>query len=176
MLKANFLLNVEVVSKKTGWRLGLVKSIVVVDHVVKYLVISPGGFLTKAKIIEPEKILSVDYKQLVINDESEITRLKSKEIQHFLKTAFLLMDVPIVDNTGANFGRVVNAHIDPNNYRILEYEISRSFFDDLNDGFAAILPDELFFENQVLTYKKGMFDLEDELKNGGIARKLLGVN
>lgn len=174
-MKANILLNVEVISKKNRRRLGLIKSLVVVNHIVVSLVISQGGLLSKAQLIEPSKILDVDYKQLVIKDESEILRIKAKEVKTLLENAFPLMDIPVVDINGDVFGKIVNADIDPDTFEITTYEVSRSFFDDINFGYGIIHPSELVYENKVLMYQKEMFELSFDNENAGIAKKLLGV-
>lgn len=174
-MKANILLNVEVVSKKNGRRHGLVKSLVVVDHVVKYLVISHGGILTKARFFKPENIVDVNYKRLIIENDKDIIKLKEKKVKAYLDEAFPLMDYPVVDKNGEAFGHVVNATIEKNTYKITEYEISRSFFDDIDHGFGIIDASELVYKDQVLYYEKEMFDPEFKRQGTGIANKLLGV-
>ena len=82
-MKANILLNVEVVSQKNGRRHGLVKSLVVVDHVVKYLVINPGGIFSKAQFFKPENIIDVNYKRLIIENEKVIIKDKYEFRQCF---------------------------------------------------------------------------------------------
>lgn len=174
-MKANILLNVEVVSQKNGRRHGLVKSLVVVDHVVKYLVINPGGIFTKAQFFKPENIIDVNYKRLVIENEKVIIKAKGKKVKAYLEEAFPLMDYPVVDKNGEVFGHVVNATIEEESFAITEYEISRSFFDDLDHGFAIIGATELEYKDQVLYYEKEMFDLGFKRQGTGIANKLLGV-
>lgn len=174
-MKANILLNVEVISKKNGRRHGLVKSLVIEDHVVKYLVISQGGLFAKAKLFEPISIIDVNYKRLIIGDEREIIRVKAKEVKKYLSEAFPLMDYPVVDINGEVFGRIANAIIDEKTYKILKYEISRSFFDDLDHGFGVVCASELVYKDQVLSYQKQMFELDLKSQAAGIAKKLLGV-
>jgi len=174
-MKANILLNVEVVSKKNGRRHGLVKSLVVVNHVVKYLVINPGGILTKAQFFKPESIVDVNYKRLIVESDKDIIKVKGQKVKNYLEEAFPLMDYPVVDKNGEVFGRIANATIEKDSYKITEYEISRSFFDDLDHGFGIINASELTYKDQVLFYEKEMFDLGFKKQGTGIANKLLGV-
>jgi len=174
-MKANILLNVEVFSKKNGKRQGLVKSLVIVDHVMKYLVINPGGLLAKAQFFEPKSIVDVDYKQLIIQDIREIIIIKTKEVKKYLAESFSLMNCPVVDINGQSFGRIVNATFDAKTFEISEYEISRSLFDDLDSGFAVIKASELVYKNQRLSYQKEMFDPDLQSQTAGIAKKLLGA-
>lgn len=174
-MKANILLNVEVISKKNRRHHGLVKSLVVVDHVVKYLVISPGGPFAKAEFFEPRSIIDVDYKRLIIQNDKEIIKVKAKEVKKYLTEAFSLMDYPVVDINGNSFGRIVNATIDDKTFEISEYEISRSFFDDLDHGFGVANASELVYKDQILSYQKEMFDPDFKTQGAGIAKKLLGV-
>jgi len=175
-MKANFLLNVEVISKKNRRHHGLVKSLVVVDHVVKYLVINPGGIFAKAQFFEPKSIVDVDYKRLMIDDSRDIIKIKAKEVKKYLAESFSLMNHPVVDINGVVFGRIVNATIDDKTFAIKEYEISRSFFDDLDHGFGVASASELIYENQILSYQKEMSDPDFKSQGAGIAKKLLGVN
>lgn len=174
-MKANILLNVEVVSKKNGHRHGLVKSLVVVDHVVKYLVINPGGILAKAQILKPENIVDVNYKRLMIASEKDIIKVSGKKVKTYLDEAFPLMDYPVVDKNGEAFGHIVNATIDDDTFTITEYEVSKSFFDDIDHGFGIIDASELVYKDQVLYYAKEMFNPEFKKQGTGIANKLLGV-
>ncbi|HEY5556915.1 hypothetical protein [Acetobacterium sp.] len=174
-MKANYLLNVEVISKESGRRYGLVKSLVVVDHVLKYLVINPGSLFAKAQFFAPESIVDVDYKQLIIMDSSKIIKIKAKEVKKYLTEAFSLMDYPVVDINGNKFGRIVNATIDDKTYEISDYEISRSFFDDLDYGFGVAESSELIYKDRILSYQKEMFDPDFKSQGAGIAGKLLGV-
>jgi uncharacterized protein YrrD len=174
-MKANILLNVEVVSQKNGRRHGLVKSLVVVDHVIKFLVINPGGLLTKAQFFKPESIVDVNYKRLVIENEKDIIKTSRNQIKTYLEASFPLMDYPVVDKNGEAFGHVVNATIEAGTYAITEYEVSRSFFDDLDHGYAIIEASELAYQDHVLTYEKEMFDVRFKTQGTGIVNKLLGV-
>ncbi|AWW27985.1 hypothetical protein ACIZ62_14895 [Acetobacterium carbinolicum] len=174
-MKANILLNVEVVSKKNGRRHGLVKSLVVVNHVIRYLVINPGGVFSKAQFFKPENILDVNYKRLVIESEKVIIKAKGQKVKDYLDEAFPLMDYPVVDKNKESFGHVVNATIEEGTFAITEYEISRSFFDDIDHGFAIIPAEELTYKDQVLYYEKDMYDLGFKEQGTGIANKLLGV-
>lgn len=174
-MKANILLNVEVISKNNGRHYGLVKSLVVVNHVIKYLVIKPGGILVKTEFFKPESIVDVNYKRLIIESDKDIIKVKGKKIKNYFDEAFPLMSYPVVDKNGETFGQVVNATIEDNTYRITEYEISRSFFDDLDHGFGIINASELVYKDQVLYYEKEMFNLEFKNQGTGIANKLLGV-
>ncbi|MBC3886965.1 hypothetical protein GH810_01370 [Acetobacterium paludosum] len=173
-MKANILLNVEVISKN-GRRHGLVKSLVVVNHVVKYLVINPGGILTKAQFFKPESIVDVNYKRLIVGSDKDIIKVKGKKVKNYFDEAFPLMDYPVVDKNGTAFGRIANATIEKDSYKITEYEVSRSFFDDLDHGFGIINASELVYKDQVLCYEKEMFDLGFKNQGTGIANKLLGV-
>lgn len=175
-MKANILLNVEVVSQKNGRRHGLVKSLVVVDHVVKYLVINPGGIFSKAQFFKPENIIDVNYKRLIIENEKVIIKTKGKKVKTYLDEAFPLMDYPVVDKNKEAFGHVVNATIEEQTFAITEYEISRSFFDDIDHGFAIIPASDLIYKDQVLYYEKEMFDLAFKKQGTDIANKLLGVS
>lgn len=174
-MKANILLNVVVVSQNNGRRHGLVKSLVVVDHVVKYLVINPGGILSKAQFFKPENIVDVNYKRMVIGNEKDIIKVKGKKVKAYLEEAFPLMDYQVVDTNGEAFGHVVNATIEDDTFAITEYEISRSFFDDIDHGFAIIPASDLVYKDQVLYYEKEMFDIGFKNQGTGIANKLLGV-
>jgi len=174
-MKANILLNVEVISKNNGRRHGLVKSLVVVDHVVKYLVINPGGLFAKSQFFEPKSIVDVNYKRLIIGDDREIIKIKAKEVKTYLAESFSLMDYPVEDINGHNFGRIVNATIDSETFKISRYEISRSFFDDIDNGFGVAEAAELIYKNKILTYQKEMFDPDFKTQGAGIANKLLGV-
>ncbi|MBU4439888.1 MAG: hypothetical protein KJ779_09990 [Firmicutes bacterium] len=174
-MKANILLNVEVVSQSNGRRHGLVKSLVVVDHVVKYLIINPGGIISKAQFFKPENIIDVNYKRLIIKNEKDIIKTKRKKVKTYLEEAFPLMNYPVVDKNGEAFGHVVNATIEEGTFVISEYEISRSFFDDIDHGFAIIQASELVYKDQVLYYEKDMYDLSFKNQGTGIANKLLGV-
>ncbi|AFA47768.1 PRC-barrel domain-containing protein [Acetobacterium woodii] len=174
-MKANILLNVAVVSQKNGRRHGLVKSLVVVNHVVQYLVISTGGLFSKAQIFKPENIIDVNYKRLIIASEKDIIKIEGKKVKTYLEEAFPLMDYPVVDKNGEAFGHIVNATIEDGSFIISEYEISRSFFDDIDHGFAIIPAAELDYRDQVLHYQKEMFDLRFEKQGTGIANKLLGA-
>lgn len=173
-MKANILLNVEVISKKNGKRHGLVKSLVIVANMVKYLVINPGGLLAKAQFFEPKSIVDVDYKRLIIEDNREILVIKAKEVKKYLAESFSLMNCPVVDINGHRFGRIVNANINDKTFEISEYEISRSFFDDLDNGFGVVKSTELVYKNGILSYQKEMFDPELNSRTAGIAKKLLG--
>ncbi|TYC87837.1 hypothetical protein [Acetobacterium wieringae] len=174
-MKANILLNVVVISQNNGRRHGLVKSLVVVDHVVKYLVINPGGILSKAQFFKPENIVDVNYKRMVIENEKDIIKVKGKKVKAYLEEAFPLMDYQVVDINGEAFGHVVNATIEDDTFAITEYEISRSFFDDIDHGFAIIPATDLVYKDQVLYYEKEMFDIGFKNQGTGIANKLLGV-
>ncbi len=174
-MKANILLNVVVVSQNNGRRHGLVKSLVVVDHVIKYLVINPGGILSRAQFFKPENIVDVNYKRMVIGNEKDIIKVKGKKVKIYLEEAFPLMDYQVVDKNGEAFGHVVNATIEEDTFAITEYEISRSFFDDIDHGFAIIPATDLVYQDQVLYYKKEMFDIGFKNQGTGIANKLLGV-
>lgn len=173
-MKANILLNVEVVSQNNGRRHGLVKSLVVVDHVIKYLVINPGGILSRAQFFKPDSIVDVNYKRMVIENDKDIIKVKGKEVKAYLDEAFPLMDYPVVDKNGEAFGHVVNATIEEGTFAISEYEISRSFFDDIDYGFAIIPAMDLVYKDQVLYYGKEMHDLGFKKQGTGIANKLLG--
>jgi len=175
-MKANFLLNVEVISKNNGRRHGLVKSLVVIDHVVKYLVINPGGLFAKSQFFEPKSIVDVNYKRLIIEDDRAIIKVKAKEIKNYLVESFSLMDYPVEDINGNSFGRIVNATIDRDTFKISRYEISRSFFDDIDNGFGLADASELVFKNKTLTYQKEMCDPDFKTQGAGIANKLLGVS
>ena len=85
------------------------------------------------------------------------------------------MDYPVVDINEEAFGHVVNATIEEGTFAITEYEISRSFFDDIDHGFAIIPATDLVYKDQVLYYGKEMFDLGFKKQGTGIANKLLGV-
>ena len=174
-MKANILLNVEVISKNNGRRHGLVKSLVVVNHVLQYLVINPGGILSKAEFFKPESIVDVNYKRLIIEADKDIIRVKRKMVKAYLEEAFPLMNYPVVDKNGELFGRVANASIEAETYRITEYEISKSFFDDLDHGYGIIKASELTYQDQILTYEKEMFNPEFKNQGTGIANRLLGV-
>lgn len=174
-MKANILLNVVVISQNNGRRHGLVKSLVVVDHVVKYLVINPGGILSKAQFFKPENIVDVNYKRMVIGNEKDIIKVNGKKVKAYLEEAFPLMDYQVVDINGEAFGHVVNATIEDDTFAITEYEISRSFFDDIDHGFAIIPAADLVYKDQVLYYEKEMFDIGFKNQGTGIANKLLGV-
>ena len=174
-MKANILLNVVVISQNNGRRHGLVKSLVVVDHVVKYLVINPGGILSKAQFFKPENIVDVNYKRMVIENEKDIIKVNGKKVKAYLEEAFPLMDYQVVDINGEAFGHVVNATIEDDTFAITEYEISRSFFDDIDHGFAIIPAADLVYKDQVLYYEKEMFDIGFKNQGTGIANKLLGV-
>ncbi|WP_286947670.1 hypothetical protein [Acetobacterium sp. UBA5834] len=174
-MKANILLNVVVISQNNGRRHGLVKSLVVVDHVVKYLVINPGGILSKAQFFKPENIVDVNYKRMVIENEKDIIKVNGKKVKAYLEEAFPLMDYQVVDTNGEAFGHVVNATIEDDTFAITEYEISRSFFDDIDHGFAIIPAADLVYKDQVLYYEKEMFDIGFKNQGTGIANKLLGV-
>ena len=174
-MKANILLNVEVVSQKTGRRHGLVKSLVVVNHFVKYLVTNPGGIFSQAQFFKPENIIDVNYKRLIIENEKVIIKAKGRKVKVYLDEAFPLMDYPVVDKNRESFGHVVNATIEAETFVITEYEISRSFFDDIDYGFAIIPASELCYQDQVLYYEKEMYNLEFKKQGSGIANKLLGV-
>lgn len=174
-MKANILLNVVVISQNNGRRHGLVKSLVVVDHVVKYLVINPGGIFSKAQFFKPENIVDVNYKRMVIGNEKDIIKVNGKKVKAYLEEAFPLMDYQVVDTNGEAFGHVVNATIEDDTFAITEYEISRSFFDDIDHGFAIIPAADLVYKDQVLYYEKEMFDIGFKNQGTGIANKLLGV-
>lgn len=103
-MKANILLNVVVISQNNGRRHGLVKSLVVVDHVVKYLVINPGGILSKAQFFKPENIVDVNYKRMVIGNEKDIIKVNGKKVKAYLEEAFPLMDYQVVDINGRLLG------------------------------------------------------------------------
>jgi uncharacterized protein YrrD len=174
-MKANILLNVEVISKNNGRHHGLVKSLVVVNHVLQYLVIKPGGILSKAEFFKPESIVDVNYKRLIIEDDKDIIRIKQKMVKTYLEEAFPLMNYPVVDKHGEPFGRVANATIEEETFRITEYEISKSFFDDLDHGYSIIKAAELHYQDQILSYQKDMFNPEFRNQGTGIANRLLGV-
>jgi uncharacterized protein YrrD len=174
-MKANILLNVEVVSKNNGKSHGLVKKIIVENNIVKYLMISCGGIFVKSQFFRPENIVEVSYKSMVIDHENSIEKIKAKELNKSFENYFSLIDHTVVDKNGEMFGRIVNATVNSGKFNITEYEISRSFFDDIDHGFGVALPTELNYKDSVLQYQNNMFDLKLRSHDTGIAKKILGV-
>lgn len=172
-MKASSLLNTQVFFENDTRLKGLVRDIRVCDHAVDCLVLSEGGLFSKAQIILPADIIEVDYDHVTIGADKTVTKLASKEMKERLRATYSLMDTPVLDVDGKRFAKVADATVSES-FKVLEYDLSRSFFDDLDYGYSRVSAEHMVYENVCLNYDQDMLELNRTHREGGILEKVLG--
>lgn len=173
-MKVRNLLNMQVISSKNKKFLGLIHDICIKDHCIKYLILSFGGLFSKAQFIIPSDIVDIDYDHLEIESEKEMHKISAKEMKIQVAETYSIINLPVNDIEGNRFAKVADATISNNLKEVLEYDLSRSFFDDLDYGYSLVSADQLFFKDNVLVYNDEMFAIKKTNREGGILQKILG--
>lgn len=172
-MKASRLLNTRVLCGSDGPMRGLVKDARVRDNHIEILVLSMGGIFSQALFIKPEDIITMSMEGMAVSDEDSFYRLKAKDMKRYVEGSHSLTDVQVYDIRDTLIGKIVDSSID-DDFNVVEYEVSRSLFDDLDRGFALIPADELTFSDGALHYGKRYYEIPKTNREGGIVRRILG--
>ena len=170
-MKASNLLNTQVFFENDTRLRGLVRDIRVRDHKIDCLVLSEGGLFSKAQIIFPSDIIEVDYDHVTLGGDKAITKLSAKEMKARLEESYSLVNTPVMD--GKRFAKVADATVSKD-FKVQEYDLSRSFFDDLDYGYSLVDAERMEYRDKSLNYDKDMLEMEQTHREGGILEKVLG--
>lgn len=172
-MKASNLLNTQVFFENDTRLRGLVRDIRVRDHKIDCLVLSEGGLFSKAQIIFPSDIIEVDYDHVTLGGDKAITKLSAKEMKARLEESYSLVNTPVKDVDGKRFAKVADATVSKD-FKVQEYDLSRSFFDDLDYGYSLVDAEHMEYRDKSLNYDKDMLEMEQTHREGGILEKVLG--
>lgn len=172
-MKASNLLNTQVFFENDTRLRGLVRDIRIRDHKIDCLVLAEGGLFSKAQIILPSDIIEVDYDHVTLGSDKAITKLSSKEMKARMKESYPLMNTPVKDVDGKRFAKVADATVSED-FRVQEYDLSRSFFDDLDYGYSLVKAEHMEYQGGSLNYDRDMLEMDRTHREGGILEKVLG--
>lgn len=172
-MKASSLINTQVFVANDVRPRGLVRDIRIRDHVVDCLVLSEGGMFSKGQIVLPEDVVEVDYDHITLSPDKSVLKIASKEMKARLKETYSLMNTPVLDVDGKRFAKVADATISMD-FKILEYDLSRSFFDDMDYGYSLVSSKNVVYKDESLHYDKDMIEMDKTHREGGILEKVLG--
>ena len=173
-MKASSLLDTAVLIEKDRKWCGKICDIRICDHRIVALVLSEGGIFSKAQMILPEAVLKAEYDHITIASDQSVQRLSAKEMREKMKGTSSITGARVKDRDGDYFARIADAVIDLD-YRISEYELSRSFFDDLDYGYGIVRAEEMHVDSDgSFVYERDMLDIQKTGREGGILKKLLG--
>lgn len=172
-MRASRLLNMRVESIDGQRFFGLIKDIRVRNNQIVHIIISRGGIFSKAIYFEPEAGIVADVDSMNLQDGREVTRASGKEMRRVLEGTHSLYDLKVYDVDHLLIGTLADATITPD-FKILEYEVSRSFFDDVDRGFALIPVEELTYDGTAMRFCRHYNEIPENGREGGIIRKTLG--
>ncbi|MDO4288858.1 MAG: hypothetical protein Q4C55_06690 [Eubacterium sp.] len=173
-MKASSLLDTVVVLDKDGrWR-GKVCDIRIRDQAVDAFVLSEGGLFSRAQIFTPEAIVSAAYDHIALTSEAAIQKMSPRALKARLRGSHSVTGVRVKDVDGEDFASTADAVLDED-YRVVEYELSRSFFDDLDRGYGIVAAADLRLDaSGALVYARDMLDIARTGREGGAIAKILG--
>lgn len=173
MKASNFLNTVVWLQGDRKWR-GQIADIRVRDHTVDCFVLSEGGLFSRAQIFLPGSVTEAAYDHIAVASDAAICRLSKRAFRERLAGTHSVFGVRVRDVDGDYFARTADAVIG-NDYHVKEYELSRSFFDDLDRGYGIVPAAELTLAvDGALVYAKDMLAIQETGREGGVIKKLLG--
>ncbi|MGL4548077.1 hypothetical protein [Eubacterium aggregans] len=172
-MKASRWINLPVHCGENGQVRGLIKDIRIRDGCIDALVLSMGGLWSKALFIRPEDIVTLSADVLKLSDESALKHLSAKEMKAAMAGSDSLFKLTVVDYAWTLIGRVSDARVGED-CKVQEFEISRSFFDDMDRGYAVIPMDQMTSQDGVLHYQHYFYEIPQSKRSGGVFNKVLG--
>ncbi|MDD4508694.1 MAG: hypothetical protein PHN26_07210 [Eubacteriaceae bacterium] len=172
-MRASLLLNMRVESKDGQHFFGLIKDLRIRDGVVETAVISRGSLFSKAIYFDIHHAVFEDIDSLHLDDDAVLQRVPVKTFNKRIEGTHSLYKLKVYDNENRKIGHLADATIGKK-LQVLEYEISRSFFDDLDHGFALIPAEKLQYKAGALYYHDLFNRIPETGREGGIVKKMLG--
>ncbi len=172
-MKGSRLLNMKILSSRDGRLLGLVKDARVYQGRIQYLVLSTGGLFSKAIYVEPGDVQGMTVDTLTLKDDGCLKRESKKEMAKRLEGTFSVFKIKVYDRTHTLVGKVADFSVGQD-FTVAEYEISRSFWDDIDRGYALVAAKDLTYGEGYLHYGRHYYEIERTQRDGGIVQKLIG--
>ena len=76
-----------------------------------------------------------------------------------LEESYSLVNTPVKDVDGKRFAKVADATVSKD-FKVQEYDLSRSFFDDLDYGYSLVDAERMEYRDKSLNYDKDMLEME----------------
>ena len=172
-MRGSFIMNMRVESESTERFHGLIQDVRVKDDFLYAFVLTEGGLFQKAAYfqINPGDYRT-DYNSLKLKDNVEIIHEKSKVFKEkILKETHSLYNLMMYDVDNRKIGKIRDVTVGQN-HQVLEYEVSKSFFEDLNVGFSLIPADKVKYRDVKLHYDLRVEDIPLTGREGGIVNRL----
>ncbi|WP_083676309.1 PRC-barrel domain-containing protein [Paenibacillus sp. FSL H8-0548] len=138
MIKLQQLIGLPVIVIHSGKLVGTVKDAWFNEHwELKGLILDcPRWFVSTVKIVEWSSVLSCGEDTVIIANEAEIIRMKSKQLLRSFYTGVVkLKDLPVITVQGVQLGRVSDVYFYPKQgTQIVGYELTDGFVSDLMEG------------------------------------------
>lgn len=175
-MRLSYLINLIVRSEKTDHLFGLLRYAYAREGKIDRFVINPGSLFADSESFLPDTIVSVEEEYLDLGSEKDLIRMKKKDFEKAISGSLCLKDLPLCDVNGIRFGRLEDAVLD-DAYNIFEYIVSRSFFDDLDEGFVIIPGNDIHLDvkTKTLMYNKERTQLPYDPRQSGLVRKIFGI-
>lgn len=172
-MRASFLMNMRVEKEATGRFYGLIQDVRIKDDKIYAIVLTEGGTFQKAAYLQLNPgDYRTDYNSLKLKDNAEVIHEKSKIFQEkIIKDTHSLYGLMMYDVDNRKIGKVRDVTVS-RNHQILEYEVSKSFFEDINVGFSLIPADQVKFRDGKLYYELRVEDIPLTGREGGIVNRL----
>ncbi|OMF31743.1 photosystem reaction center subunit H [Paenibacillus sp. FSL H8-0548] len=137
-MKLQQLIGLPVIVIHSGKLVGTVKDAWFNEHwELKGLILDcPRWFVSTVKIVEWSSVLSCGEDTVIIANEAEIIRMKSKQLLRSFYTGVVkLKDLPVITVQGVQLGRVSDVYFYPKQgTQIVGYELTDGFVSDLMEG------------------------------------------
>ena len=172
-MRGSFLINMRVESESSGRFHGLIQDVRIKDDFIVAFVLTEGGIFQKASYFhaEPEEYRT-DYNSLKLKDSVEIIHERPKLFKEkIIKDTHSLYGLMMYDVDNRKIGKVRDVSVGFN-HQVLEYEVSKSFFEDLNVGFSLIPADKVKYRDGKLCYELRVEDIPLTGREGGIVNRL----
>lgn len=141
MYRMSDLINLPVIESSEGNTLCTAKTVIIdiADHSIS-AVVCKEGFINKYICMVPMvNIIGLDKNRILIRNKGAIKKVKQSSIEA-RKLLFFenIVDKVIMDNTGDIMGAIRDVIFDENDGRIMFYEVSEGYIDDITRGRIKI--------------------------------------
>lgn len=171
----SLLINLQVVTKKPYHFHGLIRDVCMSSTRVELLLLSPGSYFRAGAFLFADASARIEGGEMTLQDAGGVRRLRHKAMREMLEKFVCLSALRVYDKNGIYIGKVEDAQINPDG-TIREYILSRSFFDDIDNGFIIVPAADILcdVEKKRLIYPGKASALPSDPRQSGLVCKLFG--